>query len=238
MRNHKNRLWLKISLISLAALLVVLTVGFYVYVSDYYKADETAVAVMSGNSDIRIEDNLTILSPSYPTDTALIFYPGAKVEAIAYLPILEKLKQNGITCVLVKMPFNMAIFDVNAADKVFDKLPDIKNWYIGGHSMGGAMASSYASKHKEAVKGLILLGAYIYGDYSAKDALTVYGTFNSNLEKNINYTENIVVIEGGNHAQFGNYGRQKGDPDATISTEEQQDIAVTAIMEFINTHLK
>ena len=52
-------------------------------------------------------------------------------------------------------------------------------------------------------------------------------------EKNINYTENIVIIEGGNHAQFGNYGKQKGDPDATISAEEQQTIAVNAIVEFI-----
>jgi hypothetical protein len=45
--------------------------------------------------------------------------------------------------------------------------------------------------------------------------------------------ENIVVIEGGNHAQFGNYGKQKGDPDATISREEQQDKAVEAIKEFL-----
>lgn len=47
------------------------------------------------------------------------------------------------------------------------------------------------------------------------------------------YTENIVVIEGGNHAQFGNYGKQKGDSDAMISSEEQQDMAVEAIKEFL-----
>ena len=92
---------------------------------------------------------------------------------------------------------------------------------------------SYASKNQDKVDGLILLGAYIYGDYPPSKALTIYGTFNSNLEKNINYTENIVIIEGGNHAQFGNYGKQKGDPDATISAEEQQTIAVNAIVEFI-----
>jgi pimeloyl-ACP methyl ester carboxylesterase len=158
------------------------------------------------------------------------------VEFYAYLPILEKIKQNcGITCILIKMPFNMAIFDVNAADKIIEKFPDIKNWYIGGHSMGGAMASDYASKHQDKVKGLILLGAYIYGNYSAENALTVYGTFNSSVAEKINYTENIVVIEGGNHAQFGNYGKQKGDPDATISSEEQQNITVEAIREFLAT---
>ena len=132
------------------------------------------------------------------------------------------------------MPFNMAIFDVNAADDVFERLPQISNWYIAGHSMGGAMASDYASKNPEKVSGLILMGAYIYGDYPPDKALTIYGTFNDNLEKNIDYTENIVKIEGGNHAQFGNYGKQKGDPDATITAEEQQNITVGAICDFIN----
>lgn len=229
----KTKKRIKIILLSFLAFLLVSTTSFLVYVSDYYRADETALKVMNDDEKIKVVDNLTIISPSKPTDTGLIFYPGAKVEHTAYLPILEKLKQNGISCVLVKMPFNMAIFDLNAADDVFGLLPDIKNWYIGGHSMGGAMASSYASKNSKKVKGLILLGAYVYGDYPPEKSLTVYGTFNSDLEKNIDYTENIIVIDGGNHAQFGNYGKQKGDPQATIGNEEQQNITVDAILDFI-----
>ena len=77
------------------------------------------------------------------------------------------------------------------------------------------------------------MGAYIYGDYPEQNALTVYGTFNTSVAEKINYTENIVVIEGGNHAQFGNYSKKKGDPDATISSEEQQNITVEAIKEFL-----
>src|SRR6056297_846346 len=156
------------------------------------------------------------------------------VEYIAYLPILEKIKnRSNIKCILVEMPFNMAIFDSNAANEIMSKYPDIKSWYIGGHSMGGAMASSFASNNKETFIGLILMGAYVYGDYPPKDALTVYGTFNTSVGEKIDYNENIVIIEGGNHAQFGNYGKQKGDPDATISTQKQQDITVEAIKEFI-----
>lgn len=223
----------KIVSLSFLALILLLTASFFTYVQDYYKADKIAIEAMQADGDVKVVDNLMILSPSDPTDTALIFYPGAKVEAIAYLPILEKLKQNGLTCVLVKMPFNMAIFDKDAAGDVYELLPDIKNWYIGGHSMGGAMASSYASKNSDKVKGLILLGAYIYGDYPPDKALTVYGTLNSNLEKHIDYTENVVVIDGGNHAQFGNYGEQKGDTPATISREQQQNIAVDVILKFI-----
>lgn len=223
---------LKIILISLLLLLVLLGGGFLVYASDYYRADETANAILqSGQAQMR--DDMIILRPEEMGGSALIFYPGAKVEYTAYLPILEKLRQNGIASVLMKMPFNMAIFSVNAADKAFDELSGIDHWFIGGHSMGGAMASSYASGHQEKVKGLVLLGAYIYGDVAPKDALTVYGTLNADLEKHIDYTDNVVIIQGGNHAQFGNYGEQKGDPKALISREEQQDIAVQAILSFI-----
>lgn len=225
---------LKIALITIISMVVLLTGAFFIYASDYYRAEDVAIEVMNNGDSISVKDNLIILSPTIPNDTALIFYPGAKVEYIAYLPILEKIKEScGITCILVKMPFNMAIFDSNAADKIIDQFPDIKNWYIGGHSMGGAMASNYASKHQDKVKGLILLGAYIYGEYPDDDALTVYGTFNTSVAEKINYTENIVAIEGGNHAQFGNYGKQKGDHDATITSEEQQNITVEAIKQFI-----
>ena len=223
---------LKIILISLLLLLVLMGGGFLIYASDYYRADETANAILqSGRAQVR--DDMIILRPEESSGSALIFYPGAKVEYTAYLPILEKLRQNGIASVLMKMPFNMAIFSVNAADKAFDELSGIDHWFIGGHSMGGAMASSYAAGHQEKVKGLVLLGAYIYGDVAPKDALTVYGTLNADLEKHIDYTDNVVIIQGGNHAQFGNYGEQKGDPKALISREEQQDIAVQAILSFI-----
>lgn len=225
---------LKAILIVIISLVILLVGAFLIYASDYYRADDVANAAMQSEEIMQTQDNLIILSPATPGDTAMIFYPGAKVEYFSYLPILEKIKEStGITCILVKMPFNMAVFGANAADNIIEQFPDIKNWYMSGHSMGGAMASDYASKHQDKVKGLILLGAYVYGNYPAENALTVYGSFNTSVAQKINYTDNIVVIEGGNHAQFGNYGKQKGDPDATISSEEQQDIAVEAIKEFL-----
>lgn len=227
---HKT---LKITVISIVSLILISVGLFFVWANDYYKAEDLAITVMNTDNSIEKIDNLTILTPDNASDIGIIFYPGAKVEDIAYIPLLNKLKNAGYTCVLVKMPFNMAIFDSAAADKVFEILPNIKSWYMAGHSMGGAIASDYASKNQDKIDGLILMGAYIYGDYPPEKALTVYGTFNSNLEKNINYTENIIKIEGGNHAQFGNYGKQKGDPDATISAQMQQDITASAIIDFI-----
>lgn len=234
MQNNKpKKNIIKKLIIGIIAVIALSVTGFFIYVADYYHADQAALDILKENQNIEIKDNLTILYPEVPGDTALIFYPGAKVESLAYLPILDKIRDKGITCILVEMPFNLAIFDSDASEEIYQKLPEIKNWYIGGHSMGGAMASSYAAKNQDKVKGLILLGAYIYGDYPVSKTLTIYGSFNNNLEKNIDYTENVVVIQGGNHAKFGNYGAQKGDPEGTITTEEQQNIAVDNIVDFV-----
>ena len=228
----RRKQW-KIAAGILLAVLILAAGGFFWYVSDYYRAEDVALEVLSAGDNIEVRDDLTVLSPSYPTDTAVIFYPGAKVEAAAYLPLLDQLRQTGLTCILVEMPFHLAIFDVNAAEDVMAQFPDISHWYIAGHSMGGAMASQFASEHPDKVDGLILLGAYLYGDYPPDDTLTIYGSLNQSVEDKIDYTENVVEIQGGNHAQFGNYGPQKGDPPATISAEEQQAQTVEAISDFI-----
>lgn len=220
--------------IGILALILALCAGaFFWYASDYYRAEDVALEVMAQDSGISVQDNLTILSTSVPSDTAIIFYPGAKVEAAAYLRLLDKIRQTGVTCILVDMPFHMAIFDSNAAQDVMEDFPEYSHWYIAGHSMGGAMASQFAASHPDEVDGLILLGAYIYGDYSPQDTLTIYGSLNQSVEDKLDYTENVVEIQGGNHAQFGNYGPQKGDLPATISAEEQQNQTVDAIRTFL-----
>lgn len=223
-----------IAVLVLLVVLAALAGAFFWYVSDYYRAEESATALLTEDDSITVQDNLTILPSAQPSDMAVIFYPGAKVEATAYLPLLDQIRQTGVTCILVDMPFHMAIFDGDAAQTVIDQFPDIAHWYITGHSMGGAMASQFAADHPDEVDGLILLGAYIYGDYPPEDTLTIYGSLNQSVEDHLDYTENVVEIAGGNHAQFGNYGPQKGDTPATISTEEQQAQTVAAIQAFIS----
>lgn len=232
-RSHKKKA--RLVLIILLAAVAVLAALFFWYVSDYYPAEDTALAVLAQEDGMETRDNLTILSPSYPTDTGILFYPGAKVEAEAYLPLLDQIRQaTGATCILVHMPFHMAIFDADAAEAVMESFPEIHHWYMAGHSMGGAMASKFASEHPDQVEGLFLLGAYLYGDYPEEKTLTIYGSLNQSVEDHIDYTQNIVKIQGGNHAQFGNYGPQKGDPPASISAEEQQAQAVAAIEAFLH----
>lgn len=231
---HKTLRARALTAAGVVSLLMVLTCGsFFWYVSDYYPADAAAMTLAEQGEGIEYTEGLTVLVPETPGRQGLIFYPGAKVQAEAYLPLLEQLRQEGLLCVLVHMPFRMAIFDGDAALSVIERYGDVEAWYLAGHSMGGAMASSFASEYPEQVEGLILLGAYPYKEYPLENTLTVYGSLNTSVEERIDYTENVIVIQGGNHAQFGNYGPQKGDARAEITAQVQQDAAVEAIVQFI-----
>ncbi len=229
-KNTFPRIW---GLIGSSLFLLVLL--FFIWMAGYYPAEETATTLLSEGEQVTESDGVITITPDRPTDTAVIFYPGAQVDYVAYLPLLTSLANTAnVTCYLIEMPFNIAFFTPDAAQAVMDDHPEVAHWYLAGHSLGGSMASAFASDHEEQVSGLILLGSYVYGDYPTADSLTIYGTFNDSLVSSIDYTDNIVVIEGGNHAQFGNYGRQFGDPDATITAAEQQRIAVEAITAFID----
>ena len=141
---------------------------------------------------------------------------------------------------LLKMPFRLAVFEPGKAGKVSD-LYNYKNVYVGGHSLGGAMAANYASSHEE-LRGIILLAAYSTKKLSRQQLLiSIYGSEDGILSTDKvwrgqqyapdRYIERI--IEGGNHAQFGNYGIQKGDGIPSISSEEQQQLAVSIIIQNI-----
>lgn len=222
-------------LIVLAALLLVLAVAFTVYVQDYRHADETALAQLD-NPAVRQEDNLTILIPDTANDTGdgLIFYPGGKVQAEAYLPLLMHLRQGGVTCILVTMPFRLAVFHIDAADAIYDRFPAVSRWYLGGHSLGGAMASSYVAGNERKLTGLILLGAYPVND-SKIPTLCIYGSEDIMLDRTkLVGVANQLEIAGGNHAQVGNYGAQEGDGVASISREEQQATTAEAMLAFLS----
>jgi delta-lactam-biosynthetic de-N-acetylase len=234
----KFRKSLKILMISLLAVLIILCGGFYIYTLDYYRADNTAHEVMDKSSNIETTGNLTVFRADATTskNVGLIFYPGGKVEAIAYAPFLKALSDKGVTCVLVKMPFNLAVFNINAADSIIKKFPEVTKWYLGGHSLGGAMASSYVNKNSSKLQGLILLGAYPIND-STIPTIAIYGSEDIMLDKSkLTTVKNKLELVGGNHAHIGNYGEQKGDGTASMPREEQQAKTVDAILEFISIH--
>lgn len=217
--------------IILSGIFITLILSFTIYVNIYYKADEVALTVFDEREDIVINKDITYIPSTTESNIGFIFYPGAKVESYSYLPLLNSISKEGINVYLVTMPFNLAIFGTNKANDVMDEYEN-DFWYIGGHSMGGAFASSFASGNQEKIDGLILLGAYIYKDYPVEKQITIYGEFDYSF-KELDYTYNVFIIEGGNHAYFGNYGEQKNDGKATITNSVQQEQTTNKIREFI-----
>ncbi len=208
------------------------------YVNDYYHAVDVDAALTSSDTVTVSSIDTGMLFDGPGTTDALIFYPGAKVEAAAYAPLLKEIAESGIDCFLVKMPCNLAFFGMNKADDIMADY-SYEHWYLAGHSLGGAMAASYAGKHLHDLDGLILLAAYSTCDLTEADfpVISIYGSNDGvlNMEKVAasrdlmpsDYSEH--VIEGGNHAGFGSYGAQKGDHDTTISQNEQWRETVSAL---------
>ena len=141
------------------------------------------------------------------------------------------------------MPLSLAVFDSNAADDIIAAYPEIEKWVIGGHSLGGAMASSYVYNHEGAVDGLVLWASYPAenNDLSSRQlsVASMYGTEDGSAAELPEIGERLLpdpewlVMEGGNHAQFGYYGVQSGDGVATISREEQHAIFTEATAAFL-----
>lgn len=229
-------------LIIIFALLAVL-IGFCIwYVNDYYHVRDRDAAL--ANTDI-VTVSATDLGYSFDgpgEDNALIFYPGAKVEDLAYADLLKRIAAEGVDCYLVHMPCNLAFFGINKANDIIDAY-SYEHWYLAGHSLGGAMAASYAANNNDKLDGLIFLAAYSTNDLTDSDLkiLSIYGSEDKvvKMEKieqgrelmPSDYEE--VQIDGGNHAGFGDYGEQSGDGTATISGEKQRSQTVTKIIEMI-----
>ena len=220
------------------AVLVLLVFACGGYLCDYYHAEPAALEVFAPVGVIGTEttEEGDRVFGAKDADVGFIFYPGGKVESLAYVPLMRALTEKGVLCVLVEMPFHLAVFDMDAAEGIPQQYPEIERWYIGGHSLGGSMAAAYVSECPDAFEGLVLLGSYSTADLAETDlqVLSVYGSEDQVLNRE-NYEESKknlprdfeeVILEGGCHANFGMYGAQKGDGTPTMTREEQ--ITLTA----------
>jgi hypothetical protein len=223
-----------------------LAIGCLFYVNDYYRASEEAQQAIQGNEMVEVKEEHSYYHFSLKSEMdetsrwksmgGIIFYPGGKVDEIAYAPLLMELAEMGYEVYLVKMPAKLAIFGMNRADAIIEDSEHISEWIMMGHSLGGAMAASYSAAHDEVVDGLVLLAAYSTEDLKDKeiDVYSFYGSEDQvlNMEKYKEYYSNLpedtleVIIEGGNHAYYGFYGEQEGDGTATITREAQIEAVV------------
>ncbi len=211
------------------------------YCLDYYRADDSVTAFLTTDSAVEVEKTDSGWCFNGPGEIAIVFYPGAKVEAKAYAPLMHMLAEGGLDVFLVEMPFNLAFFGINRADRIMASY-ECQKWILGGHSLGGVAASSYISANVGRASGLVLLASYpvqkideqipicsIYGDRDGVLNMESYEKSREYWPKDASET----IIQGGNHAQFAAYGQQEGDNPAQISAEEQQRKTADSIMKWI-----
>lgn len=175
----------------------------------------------------------------------LIIYPGAGVEPAAYAPLAAEIADSGYLVTIQRAPLGLAILDSDMAQASLDAYPDIGRWAVGGHSLGGAMAARFASESDQ-IDGLALLAAYPEDglDLSESDleVISIYGDRDRlatpdevlGAEPRLPDDTEFVLVEGGNHAQFGSYGRQPRDGEASISASEQRRAIAVAISGFLS----
>ena len=225
---------LKIALYIILALVIIIA-GFSIwYLTDYSHADASVNAYLNGTENVsveKIDNGLFLDGPG--NESALIFYPGAKIEYTAYLPLFTELANDGVDCFIVEMPFNLAFFGLDSADSIVSNSNfTYDKWYISGHSLGGVVASYYVKNHSTDYDGLILLASYPAEDLNNVSVLSIYGSNDKVFNKEtydkskglMDYNLTEYVINGGNHAQFASYGNQAGDGVATISSENQRNL--------------
>ncbi len=243
---HKKLL---ITLVTIFSTFVFIFGAFGIYVSIYYHAKVTAKQALVSDDYVTVTKNKNYyVFGNDKASIGLIFYPGAKVEYTSYAPLMRELAKNGIFCALVHMPLNFAFFDIDAAKKIKDKYDGIDIWYLGGHSLGGAMASSYIASNIDDYSGLLLLGSYSSSDLSKTNlnVISIYGSNDRVLnldkyqssKKNYPSSFNELIIIGGCHSYFADYGHQRGDGDATISREEQIKITCLYFVDKANIKLQ
>ena len=218
----------------LPVLIIVILLGTgIIYITDDYDASPSAAALLTEDIPavtVTQQTGRIIFRPEQ-IRAGLIFYPGGKVDYIAYAPLMAKLAARGFLCVLLKMPLQLAFLNTDAADSVYADFPETEHWYLAGHSLGGAAAALYAKDHTEQLDGLILLASYSTADLreSGLKVLSIYGSDDGVLNRDAynknrsNLPENTaeIVIPHGNHASFGDYGPQKGDGASVLGIGEQ-----------------
>ena len=243
--------WPSYVLLVVMILIALMAIGSLVYTFTSNNAAPEATTALQNTPQVSVTlDGYYTFAPAgsavdaSKAETGYIFYPGGFVDPTAYAVYAAAIAANGYTTFITPMPLDLAALNPNAAQAVIDANPQITNWVIGGHSLGGAMAGQFAAANPDLIDGLVLLAAYPNGDLSGWDGVvaSIYGT-----NDGVASTEDVlaaasllppdtvfVPIEGGNHAQFGFYGAQQGDNPATISAAEQHAQAVQATLSVLD----
>ena len=239
---------IKFAIIGFITLIIIGVLGLVVWSkTGTYPARIVALSALESTDRVTItQDKWIVFEPAEETEIGLIFYPGGLVEPTAYAPVLHQIAEKGILVIITPMPLNLAIFNTGAAGPVIDAYPDITTWILAGHSLGGASAAIFAENDPNRIDAIALWDSYPPNSADLSDnsisAISIFGTTNNfpntenfNDKKHLLPADTIFIgIEGANHAQFGDYGPQRGDVVASMSLSEQHERVAEIMLDFIN----
>ena len=243
MKKHTRRIigW---SLGGLAALLVLAVIGFVIWASLPMRAEVERAAEVDADPAISVTNDpeAIVLEPTGASNgRGLVFVPGARVEAAAYEWSLQPLVDAGFTVVITHPALNFAILEVRSLATYTALAPEVDDWAVGGHSLGGVRACQYVAD--EGVDALLLFGSYCSADLSDDDvAVLSIGGGQDGLSTPAKIEDaahllpadaDFVEIAGMNHAQFGAYGEQSGDGEATVSDEDARAAMTEELLAFL-----
>lgn len=217
-----------------------------------YPLNDLVLTALESSDSVVVarDEKLVTFTPTHnPKSLGYVFLPGGNVAFETYAPLVRRIAETGVFVAIPKVLFNLAIADQNAPDRVLDVYGDqYENWFVGGHSLGATVACFYAKEKYSTtkMKGLILFDGFATKGKTLYDfplqMLSVesgiksskkWNAFQDAEQYNPKDTE-YYVVQGGNHRQFGDYGEvQPFDTVATITRKEEQDIAATAVIEYL-----
>jgi dienelactone hydrolase len=210
-----------------------------------YQPRQAAEAGPTSDLTVTETTSTITLSPEGARATkGLIFYPGARVDARAYKDILAPAVDAGNLVVILKEPLGLSLLDGNQARGAMADNPGITTWTVGGHSLGGVAASSFALNNTD-IKGLVLYASYPLDSLDARPGLSVLSVSGTrdglSTPAKIDASRELLpadtefaVVQGGVHAFFGDYGAQPGDGEPDISREAAQEQIAAATVAFLN----
>lgn len=239
--------WLLRVLMGIGILIVVTVAGGVGWLATPVGPMSEVQASLQSDDHVEVLDgNWLVFRPKgINPDTGLIFYQGSRVATRSYAPAAHAIAAQGFLVVIPQMPLNQAVFAPNTAAEVIARYPAVTHWVIGGHSLGGAMAAQFAHQNQDVIQGLVLWAAYpAQSDdlsLSAIHVVSISGTLDGLATPDkiaasralLPIDTQWLIIDGGNHAQFGWYGSQAGDQPATISREAQQAQVIEATVELL-----
>jgi pimeloyl-ACP methyl ester carboxylesterase len=235
-----RRLWVT------SGVLVLLLMPVYVW---WTYTPRLPVGALASDDTVLVErrDVLRFVPRGDARSVGLVWVAGCLVSPDAYAPLGHAVAAQGYPVVVYGLPWRCTPWAPQRAQAEADirrllasAPPD--RWVLGGHSKGAVFVSNVAATPPPSLRGVIIAGSTHPRDVDLSGSplpiMKVVATLDGIAPMAVSESRRVLLpatvdwrrIEGGNHSQFGWYGRQLGDGRPTLSRGQQQEQMLSAVL--------